>query len=122
MGHWSGSRDGSGLCSVAGAQEIAGICLGGMADAAREQSTPSSRFRAAAEYLADHPGEAAAVVPLAAMVSVGVLDATVEKITGDTGSSPMIVGIAVMSATPGREPGDEEALSAAIDTCAALLR
>lgn len=101
--------------------EIAGVCLEGMADAARLHHTPATRFRAAAQYLLEHPGEAAAVVPFAAMVSVSVLGPTVEKVTGDAGSAPMIVGIAVMAATPGRQVGDEAAIRDAIEQCAALL-
>lgn len=102
--------------------EIAGAGLEGMVVAARRHKSVADKFRAAANYLVENPGEAAAVIPFAAMVSVSVLGPTVEQITGDAASAPLIVGIAVMAATPGREPGDENALRRYIDECAAVLR
>ena len=102
--------------------EVARIGIEGMVAATRKERGVAAKFRAAANYLVDHPGEAAAVYPFAAMVSVRVLGAVVEQITGDEASAPLIVGIAVMAATPGRQPGDEDALRRYIDECAAVLR
>lgn len=102
--------------------EIAGVCIEGMVHAAGSHNSPSGKFRAAAEYLIDHPGEAAAVVPLAAMVSVRVLGAAVDTIIGDEGAAPLIVGIAVMAATPGRQDGDVDAIREYVAQSAALLR
>jgi AcrR family transcriptional regulator len=102
--------------------EIAGAGIEGMVAAARGEHSVAEKFRAAAEYLIVNPGEAAALIPFAAMVSVSVLGPTVERITGDGASAPLIVGIAVMAATPGRQPGDEDVLRRYIAECAAVLR
>lgn len=101
--------------------EIAGACVEGMLAAASGHDTPAAKFRAAGRYLVDNPGEAAAVVPFAAMVSVRVLGTTVDTIMGDHCTAPMIVGIAVMAATPGRRDDDVESIHRYIDECAALL-
>lgn len=101
--------------------EVARIAIDGMVVAAGSEQGAAAKFRAAANYLVENPGEAAAVYPLAAMVSVSVLGAVVERITGDESSAPLIVGIAVVAATPGRKEGDEEVLRRYIDRCAASL-
>ena len=92
-----------------------------MIAAANEVDGVAAKFRAAANYLVDHPGEAAAVHPFGAMVSVDVIGAVVEQVAGDDGPTPQLVGIAVMAATPGRKPGDEKTLRRYIDQCAAAL-
>jgi len=102
--------------------EIAGIGIDGMVRAASVHAEPADKFRAAAGFLSRHPGEAAAMIPFAAMASVEVLGMTVEKITGDAASAPLIVGIAVMAATPTRHDGDAQALNRYIDEAAELLR
>ncbi len=102
--------------------EIGGIGIDGMIRVAATRTGPAEKFRAAADYLVDHPGEAAAMIPFAARVSVTVLGATVEKIAGDAAASRLIVGIAVMAATPGRDDDDAASLRPHIEQAAALLR
>jgi len=102
--------------------EVARIGIEGMMTASRNERGVADKFRASARYLVANPGEAAAVFPFAAMVSVSVLAAVVETLTGDETCSPLIVGIAAMAATPGRLEGDEEVLMRYIDECADALR
>jgi AcrR family transcriptional regulator len=102
--------------------EIVGAGIEGMVAATHGEHSVADKFGAAAEYLIDNPGEAAALIPFAAMVFVSVLGPTVERITGDGASAPIIVGIAVMAATLGRQPGDENLLRRYIAECAAVLR
>jgi AcrR family transcriptional regulator len=102
--------------------EIARIAIDGMMIAARGYHTTAERFRVAAEYLVAHPGEAAALYPFTAMVSVDVLGAAVAQVTGDESATPLLIGLAVMAATPGRRDGDEEALRRYIDAGVATLR
>lgn len=101
--------------------EVARIAVEGMLAAASGEEGVAAKFRAAANYLVDHPGEAAAVYPFGAMVSVEVIGAVVEQVTGDDAATPQLVGISVMAATPGRRPGDAAALRRYIDQCAATL-
>lgn len=101
--------------------EVAAVCIEGMVAAARDHDTAASKFRAAARYLVDHPGESAAVVSFAAMVSVQVLGSTADTITGGECAAVMLVGIAVTAATPGRHEGDVTTIHQYIDECAALL-
>ncbi|MEQ8840566.1 MAG: TetR family transcriptional regulator [Acidimicrobiales bacterium] len=101
--------------------EVARIGIEGMADAARHEQGVAAKFRVAADYLVGHPGEAAAIFPFAAMVSVGVLGAVVEQITGDESCAPLLIGIAVMAATPRRHARDEDLLRRYIEDCATSL-
>jgi len=102
--------------------EVARIGIEGMMAASRHARGVADKFRCSARYLVANPGEAAAIFPFAAMVSVSVLGAVVETITGDETCSPLIVGIAAMAATPGRLDGDEAVLLRYIDECADTLR
>ena len=54
---------------------IAGIGLQGMLLSAKPQTSPAAKFRAAARYLVEHPGEAAALAPFAAILLVFQLQA-----------------------------------------------
>lgn len=99
--------------------EIAARGAQGLATEAAAQPTRAGKLRAAAEYLVSHPGEAAAMIPLAATVSVDVLRTTTEAITGNPADTAWIVGFAVIAATPGRDEADVAAMKASIDEAVA---
>lgn len=82
-----------------------------VAEVAPVGDDPVDRCQAAAAFLIDHPGEAAAIVWMAAAVGVDVLAATAELVVGDGNYAPWIIGVAAMSRAANRG-GEREQLSA----------
>ena len=95
--------------------EIAELGFAAMVAAAAEHEHRRDKLRAAFDFLADQPGYAAAIVAQAATIPASAMTATAEWLTGEAGFAPLIAGIAVMAATPAREPGDREVIAHAVE-------
>ena len=94
--------------------EVAARAARGMAAAVDAQPDRPAKLRALAEYLVAHPGEAAAIVRLAAEVRADLLRLATGALTGAAADTAWVLGFAVMAATPGRSDADVAALQASI--------